>query len=349
MADGSIPAGNPGAEPTPNEAELRATTVPAYSMSLSGWDEETCRKVGDILSSIVRALSRYIDMERLAGITVAADYPAALAGLDRGYETSHVLTPTTELGIGIAMTPAVVRDGVIKSHIVFNAALLWPLLEGQEHELWPQTFYTISHECAHVEVTKVFDEAFPGVLLQHRFGDIDESFRWQVIKACWDEYAACRISAPFEAPDTLAGLEETFVLALNTTRLSANAHIRDYRLHGDIDRVWAEVAGRYGDIMKFASYLLGHVHGRAEDKNLPSRSQEQLKDHWFAPYFARLETALEAIWTDYGQWTDQGAFQRIGDILHDVVREGGLIVDRVPEGGYYVDIPFTPETMPAAE
>jgi hypothetical protein len=334
----------------PNE-EIEAEpppTVPPYSMSLTGWDEETCRRLGDTLGAIVHALSRYIDLERLAGITVAADYPAALVELDRGYETRHVLTPTTELGVGVAMTPAVMREGVVKSNIVFNAALLWPLLEGHEHELWKQTLYLVAHECAHVEVTKTFDQAFPGLLLQHRFGDIEESFRWQVIQACWDEYAACRISAPYGADDTLTGLEETFVLALETTQDKANGHIREYRLHHDVERVWGEVVGTYGELMKFGSYLLGHLHGREAAMDAVPKAREALQGHWFAPYFERLNEALKTLWSKYANWTDRTEFEPIGNILSEIVAEGGLLVTPQSEGGYYIDIPFTAETMPGA-
>jgi hypothetical protein len=46
------------------------------------------------------------------------DYAQALASLNRGYEIKHVLTPSDGHAVGIAMTPSVIRDGRLMSHIV---------------------------------------------------------------------------------------------------------------------------------------------------------------------------------------------------------------------------------------
>ncbi|MGH6754239.1 MAG: hypothetical protein ACREDP_18950 [Bradyrhizobium sp.] len=97
-------------------------------MSLRGFDtEEHARAFGNLVATYVRSLSRDIDMSALDGITVAADYAQALLELDRGYETRHKLTPSEGIALGVAMTPAVIRDGKVKSHILFNAGVLLPL------------------------------------------------------------------------------------------------------------------------------------------------------------------------------------------------------------------------------
>ena len=61
-------------------------------------------------------------------------------------------------GLGVAMTPAVIRDGKIKSHMLFNAGILLPL-EDEKNEFYEQALHTLAHECAHVEVTARFDTA----------------------------------------------------------------------------------------------------------------------------------------------------------------------------------------------
>jgi hypothetical protein len=40
------------------------------------------------------------------------------------------------------------------------------------------------------------DQCFSSVFLKHHFKDFEESFLWQTSNACWDEYAACRLSGP---------------------------------------------------------------------------------------------------------------------------------------------------------
>ncbi|WP_298125232.1 hypothetical protein [Brevundimonas sp.] len=85
--------------------------------------------MGDLVASYVRAISRRINLASLDGITIAGDYAQALLELDRGYETSHTLTPSEGLAIGVAMTPSVIRDGVVKSHLVLNAGIIAALAD----------------------------------------------------------------------------------------------------------------------------------------------------------------------------------------------------------------------------
>lgn len=49
-----------------------------------------------------------------------------------GYATSLKLTPSAGLAYGVATTPAVIRDGEIKSQL-FNAAVQLPL-EDEKHD-----------------------------------------------------------------------------------------------------------------------------------------------------------------------------------------------------------------------
>src|ERR1700730_13587511 len=191
------------------------------------------------------SLSRQIDLTALDSITIASDYAQALLDLDRGYETSHKLTPSEGLAYGIAMTPAVVRDGKIKSHMVFNASVLLPL-EDPQNDLFKQAVHTLAHECAHVEVTERLNAAFPGMILLSKAPSAHAYYRWQIIKACWDEYAVTWICAPFGEEPT-AGYEETFIRALNGTRPKANKFIKAYRLHQNVNQITAEVDGTYGD------------------------------------------------------------------------------------------------------
>ncbi|WP_316235302.1 MULTISPECIES: hypothetical protein [unclassified Bradyrhizobium] len=138
--------------------ELPPPTAPEnMSISLRCFDTEVyARAFGDLVATYVRTLSRYIDLTALDGITIAFDYPQALLDLDRGYETKHKLTPSEGIVLGVAMTPAVIRDGKIKSHMLFNAGVLLPL-EDEQNEFYEQALHTLAHECAHVEVTERYN------------------------------------------------------------------------------------------------------------------------------------------------------------------------------------------------
>ena len=81
-------------------------------------------------------------------------------------------------------------------------------------------------------------------------------------------------------------------------------------------------------------------------EDLP-KTKAALDDHWFEPFFAKLQQACADIAADYGKWTDRSAFEALGDVADEIVAHGGVIVSGHKEnGGFYVHIPFTPETMP---
>jgi hypothetical protein len=321
------------------EDDLGPPTLPeGLSLTARGFStEEEARELGTAVLDCVRILSRRFNLSRLDGITVAHDYHQALASLDRGYESKHTLTPSDGHAIGVAMTPSVLRSDILKSHIVFNAHIVAPIAKPDPDSI-QLPLHVIAHECAHVEVTHKFDEAFPGVLLRPAFGDARDSFRTQVILACWDEYAATRLSAGL-GEDPAAGYEETLLKHLAEARSVADGFIEAYRVHGNVDQVYAEVYGTYGDLLKFAAYSLGNADGHGVNLVGSRTLAHALSGHWFEPYFKRLHEACRAIASQYGRWTDRAAFEVIGDIADDVVALGGIKHHYLPDGRLYLDIP----------
>lgn len=321
------------------------TAPEAFNVCVRDWgDEDSARAIAASVWGFTRELSRHIDLSNLDGLTVGGDYARALAELDRGYESTIVLTPSNDVAIGIAMTPSVMRDGQLKSHIVLNAGLM-DKLRDPDDELFRLALHTLAHECAHVEVTAAFDRCFPNVLLRARRADLQEHCRWDVILACWDEYAACRISAGF-GEDPTEGYEQTFIQTLEIARTNANAAIRAYRRHGDHGRIVREVYAEYGRAMKYAAYLLGDLDARdiaLADRPLVSTA---LEGHLFAPQIIRLAQALRDLFNTFGAWNNEALFETIGDIVDELAAQGGVVVTKAAPGFVDIKVPFTLETLP---
>jgi hypothetical protein len=330
------------------DPQNRPPTAPEhFVLHMLGFDtEEHATQLANLIGTYVRELSRYINLAGLDGITIAANYNQALLDLDRGYVTWHKLTPSEEFAVGVAMTPSVIRDGNLKSHIVMNAGVALAL-EDSDGDNFSLAFHTLAHECAHVEITDTFNRIFPGILRQKVVDNVHDAFRWQVITASWDEYAATRLSAAY-GQDPTKPYEETFILALNQTREKANNLIKAYRLHGDVNRIMAEVYGAYGELLKYAAYHLGNLAGRGLSPGDMPVTTDALSGHWFKPHFERLDEICGAIADDYGKWTNLDRFEALGDLADTVVADGGMTFQHLVKGQVYVDIPFTPETMPAA-
>jgi hypothetical protein len=318
------------------QAPERPSTCPQnVLMSFRGFEQDAAEANASTLGGLLREIGKIIDISALDGMTIAFDYDDALANLDRGYKTVRTLTKTTEFGTGVAMTPAVLRDGLLKSHIVISGHIVL-MLSDEDRQNVQLAIHTVTHECAHVEITAAYDKSFPNEMLRKSRDTAMDSWRWDVIKACWEEYAACRIASDF-GHDSLSGYEETFVLAHSRTDEKVMQLVRDFD-GGDADSLVGPVFGAYGTMMKFACYMMGAM--AAAEKTLADceAAQNALNGHWFFPYFDRLQRACEALFENFGNWSDKSGFEAIGDIVEDIVTDRIMKLWHHPDGTYTIYI-----------
>lgn len=333
------------AKPCAEKVLSYPTAPPNFSINLRNFDtEKRAADFGRRLGEYINGISRHLDLSKLDGVTIAYDYRQALVELDRGYVTTHKLTPSDSHAIGVAMTPTVIRDSEVKSHIVLNANLMIGL-DDPENENFGLALHILFHECAHVEITDRFNQTFPGTLLERSYKNAHEALRWQIIMACWDEYAATNLSARYGQEQT-KGYEDTFLQILVKAKPTANQLISAYRTHASVDQILAEIYGVYGELLKFAAYHLGNMNGLGlVAVDLP-RTNSALTGHWFASHFEKLRLACEEIASHYGDWKNKDSFEIIGNLVDEIVAEGGMHVTILADGRLYVEVPFSPETMP---
>ncbi|RQP21860.1 BTB/POZ domain-containing protein [Piscinibacter terrae] len=315
----------------------RLPTAPeGYNICLRAFDsEERARSVGDTIAFVIREVSRVLDLSRLDGVTVAYDYAEALRDLDRGFtgNTGELKASDNEV-VGIAITTSVLRDGIAKSHIVLHAAYVEQLTDPK-NEFFSAAIHTVAHECAHVEVNHRFDDAFPGMVGRERFPTLRAHLRWQTILSCWDEFAATLLSAGFGDPAT-RGYETNFLRALSESRQKADAHIVSFARHGNVRQALDAVHDVYSNLLKFAAYHLGNMRGCELTLADFPETTEALAKHWFAPYWKRLSDACERILANYGKWPSPSSFELIGELLEEVMAEGGVQLQDNPDGGLHV-------------
>lgn len=318
------------------------TSVPGnLDISVVGFPVELGAAIQENFAHKLDMLGQVLNLTRLDGITLAVEYHQVLRELDRGYKTDLQLTPSNDHGIGVAMSPSVIRDGKLKTHIVICAQHFIGMLEEGRLD---QIYNTLAHECAHVELNHLYDEAFPNTLLRKRVNALDH-FRIDCMLACWNEFGACWRSARFGPADRLA-YESPLLSALMEARPAANAAIMEYRTHGDVRTVITAVCTQYGRLLKYAAYHLGNLHGHGIDWRAVPSTADALDDHWFLPFFERLEKACHAIAADFGNWTSSAPFDALGDIAEDLVVEGGMHFRRHENDRISLHIPWSIETMP---
>jgi hypothetical protein len=310
-------------------------------IKIVGVSAELETEVQDLLSSLVDMIGQKIDLGGLDGITFATDYHQALLDLDRGYDTDYKLTPSNDHGVGIAMSPRVIRDSKLKTHIVIDAGMFFGLLEAKRSDI---AINTVAHECAHAELSQLFEVALPDTFLRKKQNVLDH-FRTDCMLACWDEFTACWRSASF-GPSSQLAYEAAFLPALEQTRPAANSAIMEYRTHADIEVVLNKVCGLYGNLLKYSAYHLGNLHGHGVDWHTIPSTADALQNHWFLPFFERLDRACKVLAADYGNWASNAPFDVLRDIAEDLVADGGMHFERHEDDRISLDIPMTIETMP---
>lgn len=302
--------------------------------------EEDARQLACRISPVLHYISRYIDLEMLDGITVAYDYPEALKELDRGLDNLRPLTPSDDEIVGVAMSAAVLRGGRAKTHVVLGASYMEGFFEDEPGEAFDSSLTVLAHECAHVEVHKYQETAFPDSLLRHSFDDFETTVMHQIAEICWEEYAACRLSAMF-GRGAGASYAESITKVCGNARERARKEIVAYRTHADLHRLVGEAGAAIQTPLKCASYLLGHMDAFDEGWVSYAEARAALESTSFAEYVDDMQDALRVMWDKRGAWESWSAFDPVRDVVRRLYKSSGLYFR-----GDRLDVPFTLDTMP---
>ena len=308
--------------------------------------EDDARRIADLVGQVVFLISEHIDLERLETITITYDYERALREMNCGYETKSQLSPTKDSsGIGVAMAKQILKDDMVKVHMVFNAPYLEPL-DNKEHEFFHETISLIAHECGHVEELKIFDSKFPNILLRPYQGT-EYNYLLDVMLSSWQEYAACRISSPFCVDETLNIQSNLLVTSLENSLKESRDAIKRYRLHGDINLVWKESGTPLFSPMRYASYLFGYLDGL--NRNIEDYQEAHfaiMDNDFYREILQQLHLELQSIWASKDTWASLDVFSPLKKLADMLYRAGGLNFTSFDDGTFYIDIPFSAETMP---
>ncbi|MFK4657046.1 hypothetical protein ABIF97_006980 [Bradyrhizobium japonicum] len=322
------------AEPEPTfEEMIPGSTCPeVLSFDLKGFaSEDQAKDMANWTNSFIKIIGTKLNLETLDGVTIAFDYPQALADLDRGYETTFVLKPSSEFAQGVAMAPGVRRDGIVKTHILFDANV-FTRFRNPEDEHWNWMYYQLAHECGHVHDRRAFDLAIPNVLLtQHYFGNELNKIRWELGENCWCEYAASRLSAEYY-PGQVVHYEETFMATLEGLDERADAIMDKFLDDKEGIECFRSLGREYEVILKFASYLLGHLNGTGGDIDTAPKFKEFIKsDHWLSYRIIELDKAFDGLWDNYGKWKGIEDFDCLGELVLEAVGRHGVYARMVDD------------------
>lgn len=319
-------SGEGGGEPSP---------LPplSYQLSFNGLGtEEEIAPLSEKTQRLIAQIRPLFDLDRLDGITFAADFQYALDAVERGFDTN-----TTPEGIPDAIaqgasTVFVVREGFAKVRIVLNAAYGVALV-GEEQQDTEVALHLIAAGLAQACTLSRIEKELPGFLLEPvMMSDHDGVLHCAVRKAL-RAYRYARDSAEFGADELV---EQEFTKYLIGTFDSAYAALatakEEHAVTPDFPKLFEAAHGMASNMLISAARLIGHRHGMGKFAFPPSDT-----DVGAAMEARQLTSWIEVFSKDlqrFGQkqtWT-RADFYGLNIHVERVLWANGIVLWREPNG-----------------
>ena len=272
-------------------------------------DREGTVRLGETIKALVSVLSQALPLERLEGITMARDYPAAIGALDRGFDTETQLKPVSpQIGVGIAQTVTIVRSARLMCRIIVSDSVAHDLLSHDPERVgW--ALHVLAHELAEVGMICTVERVLPGSTLVHPYSRLDGEL-YAILYPGLIVHVASHIAAGFGDPEAIADMLRGFLVqSIEYLATRVPQERQAYRRHRDLDRLVAVAFPAVRHVLILAAQLLGHC---ATARISPTGDSHALSDvldrehltNWFKTY----ESDLERFRNRLGQWASFDEF-----------------------------------------
>ena len=257
-------------------------------------DESTGQTIEKLLRAFVSAIAKALPLDRLDGITVSDDYPAALCAVDQGFENAPVIqTASAEVGVGVAHTVTVLRSGVVKGRVVLSNIVCARLI-ADDRTLADWGVQTIVDQLARVALIQMVDEALPNHLLAPVKGGLT-GWLYQFADGVPHSYVASWTAAAFgDGTETMTGERELLAASVGRLRTKASEARQTYGGAFNVSAFLDGVMPEIGNVLTFAASLAGHCASAGVSPLVGNGSLAEALDtaglaRWFDVYRADLE------------------------------------------------------------
>lgn len=296
----------------------------------------TAEKIAAVIDGIVHELRPMMALDRLDGFTFAEDYDTALRDLDTGFENRQPLESTNkEYGIGVARTPIVLREGVVKCRVVARIWIATDLI-SDDNNAQQIALHMLISQLAHVACVQLLDEALPGFYLRP-LPDSYEAFLYPCIASAWSGYFAARASAIFN-PDSETRYRQLVLDALKFAQNAIPPARHTYYLDHDMDKLMGVALPAITAFLNHIGQLLGHCDGLQrsafEDELLETTFENSGLRAW-ADFF---QNDLALVWDRRGQWNSIEEFLVLNRHAERLLWQFGLVPWKTEEGLVWVQV-----------
>lgn len=312
----------------------RATLGFSYSVRLFDiGNDDTTREVAGVLNEIVTAAAQDLPLSRLDGFTFAEDVLSALRDLDRGPGVPKLENASEETQTGYAQIPLVIRDGVIKNHIVCSASFASNLLRENNSGASRWTVNLLVRLIASAAITEMVDKTFPGQLLKP-MSDPYESVICNGLQSAHECYFTTYCAAGFGDKDAVEAFQRDHLIdALERAKVTMTDARTAYRNNGELDRIIMVAFRCVSECLRAAANLHGHCDSLDRSPfDRYGKLEEALHREGLSNWFTLLQRDLEAFWLRAWQWKSPQEFLDFNRHVERLLMQFGLMVWRDEKG-----------------
>lgn len=312
----------------------------SYVVSFRGCaDQATANRIAEIVRVIVDQLGRHMPVRRIESITFASDYEQALKDIDRGFQASSPLTPTSvEYGMGVAMAPLVLRDYGVRCCIVMRSWLGQALLSNGDSADWRSAVHVLGTMVARAAYIDMVDNALPGVLLEP-VADPWAAFFVRYVESVSSNYFVARSVAGIN-PELRSGYQELFRNALKSAFETIPAARLEYRHHGDLDAFLEITMPRLSDVLAHGAAVIGHCDGLEETLTDDEETKLLLAENGLLGWCHVYQRDLETVYNRRGRWESLTDFLSPAIHLERLLWQFGIFPWLTDDNRVRVEVPL---------
>jgi hypothetical protein len=317
---------------------------------VKGCGADFANQLGGTLQGVIQGLEMEsnLDLRRIHQMIITDDFAGELQTLSSSTKSGNPIQHTNEdYATAVAKVLLLPRGEEIEILPVFNIHLISGILDDPQSERFAVILHMIHHELCHVHDDNKKLDILTDVWMKHRYSG-KENFTYPLAEACWGEYFANRLSSTTAIQQCVDLMIECFDSALTRTKLEFDNKIRSYRLHADLNRLM-QYFQRHGEfLVKSAAYVLGYVDGLDKDLEvLAPKVAENLRGSYFESTWLGMQASLRTMWQSYpAGWSNLNVFEPLTATIETYYSNMGLVLSTTENGGTYVNVPFSPTTMP---
>ena len=310
-----------------------ATSRLEYELSLVGCGNgDTIARIQEEVTSLVAQVARGIPLEKLEGITISHDYPAALHAVNRGWEGAP--TPRTappEVGVGVAQMVTVQRAGAARGRIVASSVVSEALISGSAPRVeWAS--HVLVRLLVRVAVMGLIDETLPGCLWAPPKMTAIDAWLHKSVDGVPVEYVISRMMAGWG--DSQAGtLRQILEEAVGQMASVAREARLSCRRQPDIDESLDAILPLVRQVLSVAADLFAHCDATSESvAGASGRLAEVLDEAGLSGWFEFYGEHLRRFDQRLGRWSSFDELLAFNIHVERLLLAVGIVAWEGPEG-----------------